>query len=137
MHQKTYNNVLKFSIHQSVRKSRENYRQIRGKSKESLWRNLITGTPQTFLGQSFALYLQFTIDILFRTAVLRQLFDIRLSYKHCNLSHVCLLVKMASKTLTRSINCQIPGQNDASCPRKGTKCMNPRASTKASFPASF
>ena len=30
-------------------------------------------------------------------------FDIRLSYKHCNFSHGCLLIKMASKTLTRSI----------------------------------
>ena len=39
----------------------------------------------------------------FRTAVLRKLFDIRFSYKHCNFSRVCLLVKMASKTVTRSI----------------------------------
>ena len=31
-------------------------------------------------------------------SVLRKLFDIRFSYKHCNFSHVCLLVKMASKT---------------------------------------
>ena len=38
-----------------------------------------------------------------RTAVLRKLFDIRFSYKHFNFSHVCLLVKMASKTVTRSI----------------------------------
>ena len=36
-------------------------------------------------------------------SVLRKLFDIRFSYKHCNFSHVCLLVKMASKTVTRSI----------------------------------
>ena len=26
-------------------------------------------------------------------------------YKHCNFSRVCLLVKMASKTVTRSISC--------------------------------
>ena len=103
MHQKTQNHFLKFSIHLSVRKSRENYRQIYGKSKESLWRNLSTGTPPNFFGQAFALQLQFTIDILFRTAILRKLFDIRFSYKHCNFSHVCLLVKMASKTVTRSI----------------------------------
>ena len=45
----------------------------------------------------------FTIDIFFRTAVLRKLFDFRFSYKHCNFSHVCLLVKMASQTVTRSI----------------------------------
>ena len=36
-------------------------------------------------------------------AVLRKLFDIRFSYKHCNFSRGCLLVKMASKTVTRSI----------------------------------
>ena len=35
----------------------------------------------------------------FRTAVLRKLFD----YKHCNLSLGRQLVKMASKTVTRSI----------------------------------
>ena len=39
----------------------------------------------------------------FITAVLRKLFGIRFSYKHCNFSRVCLLVKMASKTVTRSI----------------------------------
>ena len=39
-------------------------------------------------------------------SVLRKLFDIRFSYKHCNFSHVCLLVKMASKTVTRSIEVQ-------------------------------
>ena len=38
-----------------------------------------------------------------RTAVLRELFDIRFSYKHCNFSHFCLLVNMAVKTVTRSI----------------------------------
>ena len=35
---------------------------------------------------------------------MRKLFDIRFSYKHCNFSRVCLLVKMASKTVTRSID---------------------------------
>ena len=39
----------------------------------------------------------------FRTAVLRKLFDIRFSYKHCNFSRVCLLVEIASKSVTRSI----------------------------------
>ena len=32
-----------------------------------------------------------------------KLFDIGFSYKHCNFSRVYLLVKMASKTMTRSI----------------------------------
>ena len=33
----------------------------------------------------------------------RKLFDIRFSYKHCNFSRICLLFKMALKTVTRSI----------------------------------
>ena len=43
--------------------------------------------------------------IFFRTAVLRKFFNIRFSYNHCNFSRVCLLVKIASKTVTRSIRC--------------------------------
>ena len=105
MRQKTQNQFLKFSIHLSVRKSREkNYSQIYGTYKASLWRNLSTGKPPKIsLAQSFVLQLQFTSHNLFRTVVLRKLFDIRFSNKHCNFSHVCLLVKMASKTVTRSI----------------------------------
>ena len=103
MHQMTQNHFLKFSIHLFVRKSQENYRQINGKSKASLWRNLSTSTPPNFLGQSFALQLQFTIYIFFRKAVMWKLFDTRFSYKHCNFLRVCLLFKMASKTVTRSI----------------------------------
>ena len=105
MRQKTQNQFLKFSIHLSVRKSREkNYSQIYGTYKASLWRNLSTGKPPKIsLAQSFVLQLQFTSHNLFRTVVLRKLFDIRFSYKHCNFSHVCLLVNMASKTVTRSI----------------------------------
>ena len=41
--------------------------------------------------------------MFFKAAILRKLFDIRFSYKHGNFSHVCLLMKMASKTVTRSI----------------------------------
>ena len=103
MHQMTQNHFLKFSIHLFVRKSQENYRQINGKSKASLWRNLSTSTLPNFLGQSFALQLQFTIYIFFRKAVMWKLFDTRFSYKHCNFLRVCLLFKMASKTMTRSI----------------------------------
>ena len=44
--------------------------------------------------------------IFFSTAVLRKLFHIRFSYKHCDFSQVCLLVKMASKTVRGSI-CKI------------------------------
>ena len=68
--------------------SREIYSQVR---------------PPNFLGQSFALQLQFTIYIFFRKAVMRKLFDIRFSYKHYNFSRICLLFKIASKTVTRSI----------------------------------
>ena len=39
----------------------------------------------------------------FQNSCFRKLFDIRFSYKHCNFSHICLLVKMAFKTVTRSI----------------------------------
>ena len=45
---------------------------------------------------------KFTIHIFFMTAVLRKLFDIRFSYKHCNFARGCLLDKMASKTVIRS-----------------------------------
>ena len=41
-----------------------------------------------------------TIYIFFSKAVLRKLFDIWFSYKHCSFSQVCLLVKMTSKTVT-------------------------------------
>ena len=105
MRQKTQNHFFKFSIHLSVRKSQEKYyRQINGKSKASIWRNLSTGTPQKFF-QYNPLFCSFSLQVIFfsRTAVLRKLFSIRFSYKHCNFSHVCLLVKMASKTVTRSI----------------------------------
>ena len=97
MRQKSQNHVFKFSFHLSV-VLEKNYRQMYGKSKVSLWRNLSTGTAKFFLAQSFVLQLQFTSHIFFRTAILRKSFDIRFSYKHCNFSHVCLLVKMASKT---------------------------------------
>ena len=46
----------------------------------------------------------FKISIFFRTAFLRKLFDIRFPYKHCNFYPDCLLVKMPSKTVTRSID---------------------------------
>ena len=41
------------------------------------------------------------------------MFHIRFSYKHCNFSHIFLLVKMASKTLTRSI--EVPVYSDRVC----------------------
>ena len=106
MRQKIQNHFFKFSIHLSVRKSRESYRQIFGKSEVSLWRNLSTGTPPKFLSAILCFVALVYNYIFFRTAVLRKLFDIRFSYKHCNFSQVCLLVKMASKTMRGSI-CKI------------------------------
>ena len=91
MHQKTQNHFLNFLYICLQESPGKNYRQIYGKSKASLWRNLSTGTPPKFFRTSFALQLQFAIDIFFRTAILRKLFEIS------------LLVKMASKTVTRSI----------------------------------
>ena len=38
------------------------------------------------------------------TVILGKLFDIRLSYKHCNFTRGCLLVKVAPKTVIRSID---------------------------------
>ena len=104
MHQKTQNHFLNFlyiclleSPGKITHKHMEN-------PKANLWKNLSTGTPpKCFRTILCLLQLQFTIDIFFKTAVLRKLFDIRFSFKHCNFSPVCLLVKMASKTVTRSI----------------------------------
>ena len=94
---------FKFPIHLFVGKSWENYRQTYGKSKASLSRNLSTGTP----AKHFRTILWFVALVynwyFFQNSRLWKLFNIRFSYKHCNFSHVCLLVKMASKTVTRSI----------------------------------
>ena len=62
-------------------------------------------TPSNFFIRVLrSVKLKFTIHVFFEpTAVLRKLFDIRFSYKHCNFSRDCLLVKMTSKTITRSI----------------------------------
>ena len=87
--------------------SGRNYRQIYGKPKAILWRNLRTGTPPKCFSAILCLVALVYIDIFFTTAVLRKLFDMRFVYKHCNFSHALLLVKMASKTVTRSIRSTI------------------------------
>ena len=61
------------------------------------------GMPPNFFTDNPLLCSFSTIDVFFRTAVLWKLFNIRFSYKHCNFSHVCLLIKMVWKTVTRSI----------------------------------
>ena len=102
----------------SVRKSRQNYRQIYGKSKASLWRNLSTGTPLKFFRTVLCFVALVYSWFFFRTAVLWKLFDIRFSYKHCNFSLVCLLVKMVSKTVTRSIQTLVDHDNFLSADRR-------------------
>ena len=115
MRQNTQNLFLKFSIHFSVKISREklqtNIRKIQSKLLEKFKHSQ---GPQNLLVKSFAAQLQFTVHIFFfRIAILRKLFDIRFSYKHCNFSRVCLLVKMASKTVTRSIRLSYDVKNTA------------------------
>ena len=69
-----------------VRKSRENYRQMYGKSKADLWRNLSIGTPPKFFRTILCTFVYNWY--FFRTAVLRKLSDIRFSYKHCNFTRL-------------------------------------------------
>ena len=60
--------------------------------------------PQFFSAESLEVKLLFTIHVFLEQPFWRKLFDIRFSYKPCiNFSPVCLLVKMVSKTVTRSI----------------------------------
>ena len=103
MHQTTQNHFLNFlyiCLQESPGKITDKHM---GNLKQASGEISAQVRLQNFLGQSFALQLQFTIDIFFRTSVLRKLFDIRFPYKHCNFSRICLLGKMASKTVTRSI----------------------------------
>ena len=60
--------------------------------------------PKFFFSTILCFVALLQLIFCFRKAVLRKLFDIWFSYKHCNFSHVCLLVKMASKTVTKSIH---------------------------------
>ena len=80
----------------------KNCRQIYGKSKASTCRYLSTAKFVSRILCCVALVYN-TIHIFFRSIFLRKLFNIRFSYKHCNFSCSCLLIKMASNTVTRSI----------------------------------
>ena len=57
----------------------------------STMNNIFHGKVEVILNKNSCYFIQ------------EKLFDIRFSYKHSNFSRVCLLVKMASKTVTRSI----------------------------------
>ena len=63
----------------------KNCRQIYGKSKASIWRSLGTVTDPKFVSKILCcVALAYKSYFQFRTAILRKLFDIRFSYKHCN-----------------------------------------------------
>ena len=74
----------------------KNCRQIYRKSNTSVCRKLSTVTAPKILCCSFSLQL---ISFFIRAVVCKLFF----SYKHCNFSRGCLLVRMAFKTVTRSI----------------------------------
>ena len=79
------------------------YRQMYRKFKKVVLGLLVHVTPSNLFGRILrGEALVYKLYFFFRTAVLRKLFDIRFSYNLCNCSRVCLLVKMASKTVTRS-----------------------------------
>ena len=95
---------FKFSIHLSVRKSWEKLDKYMENLKQALekfkhrYAPIFFSTILCFVALVYKSYIFF-----FRTPALRKLFDFRFSYEHCHCSHVCLIVKMASRTMTRSI----------------------------------
>ena len=88
----------------------KNCRQIYGKSKASIWRNLSTVTAATKICQQNPLLRSFSLQYIyiyiyiffFRKAVLRKLSTLD-PRTNCNFSRGCLFFKMASKTVTRSV----------------------------------
>ena len=67
---------------------------------------LVHVTPLIFFSRILRREALVYTSFFFRRAALRKLFDIRFAYKHTlyrNFARICLLVKMASETLTRSI----------------------------------
>ena len=65
----------------------------------------------------------------FRTAVLRKLFDIRFSYKDCNFSRVCLLVKTQRRKPWQGLCCSIMGSGYLKSAVNLQKCCNKCCST--------
>ena len=65
---------------------------------ENFFKKVVLGllahvTPSIFFSSIPRSEALVSIDIVFRTAVLPKLFDIRFSYKHCKFSRACLLVR--------------------------------------------
>ena len=86
----------------------KNCRQIYGKSKASIWRNLSTVTAATKIVSRILccvalVYNSYIYIFFFQKSRFTEIVDIRSSYRHCNFSRGCLLFKMASKTVTRSV----------------------------------
>ena len=61
---------------------------------------LVLVTPSKFFRRILRSEAWFTNHIFFRTAVPRRLFDIIFSYKHCNFSRACLIMKMTHKLVS-------------------------------------
>ena len=108
MHQKTQNHFINIFYTFVCKK-------VPGKLQTNIWKistQLLEKFKLRYASKIFydnSLLSSFSLQLIsfFRTAVLRKLFDIGFSYKHFNFSHVCLLVKMASKTVTRSIPAEV------------------------------
>ena len=79
------------------------YWQMCRKYKKVVLGLLVHVTPLIFFSRILRSKALVYKSYFFRRAFFRKLFDIRFSYKHCHFSRVCLLVKMASKSETRSI----------------------------------
>ena len=93
---------FRFSIHLSVIFPGLSYRQMYRKFKKAVLGLLVHVTPSIFFSTMLRREALVYKSYFVRTAILWKLFNIRFSYKHCNFSRVCLLVKMASKTVIRS-----------------------------------
>ena len=78
------------------------YRQMYRKFKKAVLGLLVHVTSSIFFSTMLRREALVYKSYFVRTAILWKLFNIRFSYKHCNFSRVCLLVKMASKTVIRS-----------------------------------
>ena len=95
---------FRFSIYLSVFFPGLSYRQMYRKFKKVVLGLLAHVTASISFSRILSSEALIYNSYYFRTAVLRKLFDIRFSYTHCNFSRVCLLVKIASKTVTRSLS---------------------------------
>ena len=78
--------------------------------------------PPNFLSQPLLCSFSLQLIIFFWTAVLGKLFDVRFSYKHCNFSHVCLLVKIQDGVKNRDKVHSCHGYHSTVWTQKPSKC---------------